>query len=77
MGLMQWQIQFTKVGGDESQALLGHCIVEDGKGVGVVIKKRILMFMEELAKERHYILAMYKRLYIIRGPNKLHARVQR
>jgi len=26
------------------------CIVEDGKGVGVVIKKRFLMFMEEMAK---------------------------
>jgi chloride channel 3/4/5 len=25
------------------------CIVEEGKGVGVVIKKRFLMFMEEMA----------------------------
>jgi chloride channel 3/4/5 len=29
------------------------CIVEDGKGVGVVIKKRFLMFMEEMGKGRH------------------------
>jgi chloride channel 3/4/5 len=27
------------------------CIVEEGKGVGVVIKKRFLMFMEEMAKQ--------------------------
>jgi chloride channel 3/4/5 len=25
------------------------CIVEDGRGVGVVIKKRFLMFMEDMA----------------------------
>jgi chloride channel 3/4/5 len=25
------------------------CIIEDGRGVGVVIKKRFLMFMEEMA----------------------------
>jgi chloride channel 3/4/5 len=29
------------------------CIVEDGKGVGVVIKKRFLMFMEEMAGGMH------------------------
>ena len=29
------------------------CIVEDGKGVGVVIKKRFLMFMEEMAEGTH------------------------
>jgi len=28
------------------------CIVEDGKGFGVVIKKQFLMFMEEMTK-RH------------------------
>jgi len=27
------------------------CIVEEGKGVGVVIKKRFLMFMQEMAKQ--------------------------
>jgi len=27
------------------------CIVEEGKGVGVVIKKRFLMFMEDMAKQ--------------------------
>ena len=29
------------------------CIVEDGKGVGVLIKKRFLMFMEEMTQGQH------------------------
>ena len=41
------------------------CIVEDGKGVGVVIKKRFLMFMEEMAQGRALKHLPYTRTYLM------------